>query len=49
MWLKVLLHPARRPGVFTGLLAQAVGDSDLAETITSLLDQADGVSDAGTA
>ena len=33
---------------FTGLLAQAAGDTELAETITSLLDQVDAAGD-GTA
>ena len=33
---------------FTGLLAQAAGDTDLAEMITSLLDQVDAADD-GTA
>ena len=33
------------PEPFTGLLAQAAGDTDLAETITSLLDQVDAADD----
>jgi len=34
------------PGPFTGLLAQAAGDTHLAETITSLLDQIDAPDDS---